>query len=769
MPEKAPPSGAGVINPWAKKSSDFTEPRPWKEFVKQYELSEQQYSTPFCVFTDLLDRWTSSISTKTTPECNDEERLKRLFEVVGGYPRIANGYRPLDFPALPLAMPSLVLSLYLDSIPVETDFSWHSLRSYMMIEDLKMRNELKNSNSQKNSAEDSLIHLTHLLVSAIRKHENSFAPGKFSDENLTSKERIFLAVLHSTDHARLKYWPRSKEHLVCKTTGISEHFSRLKYHEFKFEKIQTWIQKWAQGFEIENSDHNFLIGPSVSLEAIFCRVRSYILVEYGIGSICIDGGGRIAFLSTEKIDDVEAKIHRFVNESFLENRDTRIHRHPYHETIEIYMKDYVQKTKQNAPIRWKEFQEYQNKQPEKSSNTGIGPAIAFFLSGDKMRPPILPEISQSDFQQEFQKQAEIKICNHTSKVISQNDAHKASDCELCQGIPSQTNFQPKIENCHELCTMHWLLWGIAKDSKLRHSGLRTEMGPGFGDQKFGKITDIIALDGNCLGSIFCESFEWEFENPLPKRHELTRKINSDSIEEIWKENFECYVSLQQSDSNIERDHWLRLLETHDLDPEKFLDALVKQFDERTRLKAILRRMRRSFDFNANWALSFHNSILKPEKSLSPWIYAGDDMVLVNRSGMNQNEIKSVLQRFHDELQQNLPRCNMSFAGGWAQREGGPIRNTLANSLTSEKVAKHTWKHEISETELAELLGKDEVERRTGCKICANIGLNLSEDPDESCSSYRFEGRGQKPHSLLIRLNSDALSNLEKQEESEYKK
>ena len=43
--------------------------------------------------------------SKLTAECDDRERFKRLLEVIGGYPLIGGGYRPLDFPHTPFQNP----------------------------------------------------------------------------------------------------------------------------------------------------------------------------------------------------------------------------------------------------------------------------------------------------------------------------------------------------------------------------------------------------------------------------------------------------------------------------------------------------------------------------------------------------------------------------------------------------------------------------------------------------------------------------------------
>ena len=67
-------------------------------FTEMYDLSLDQYRTPFCVMAELIERWTMLGETEFTSELDEKERFKRLVEVVGGYPLFGGGYRPLDFP-----------------------------------------------------------------------------------------------------------------------------------------------------------------------------------------------------------------------------------------------------------------------------------------------------------------------------------------------------------------------------------------------------------------------------------------------------------------------------------------------------------------------------------------------------------------------------------------------------------------------------------------------------------------------------------------------
>ena len=133
---------------------------------------------------------------------------------------------------------------------------------------------------------------------------------------------------------------------------------------------------------------------------------------------------------------------------------------------------------------------------------------------------------------------------------------------------------------------------------------------------------------------------------------------------IWAKYAETNASIRQKKDSQETEDWDDLAREYDVNPESIRHRLSVSSD-RLRLNALMRTMRRSFDFNTNWALAFQNIFYDEESGLSPWIYAGDDIVLVNRKGMNEHQLASTLNDFHRELNTLFPKCTISFAGGWA--------------------------------------------------------------------------------------------------------
>ena len=97
MGDKPTGGSPSLLSPWAQTSIDHVELKTWKQFTEIYSLSFDQYGTPFCVMAELIERWTMLGETGLS-ELDEKERFKRLVEVVGGYPLLGEGYRPLDFP-----------------------------------------------------------------------------------------------------------------------------------------------------------------------------------------------------------------------------------------------------------------------------------------------------------------------------------------------------------------------------------------------------------------------------------------------------------------------------------------------------------------------------------------------------------------------------------------------------------------------------------------------------------------------------------------------
>lgn len=733
-----------LISPWARTPDDIVKAKSWVDFLTDYDVDASRYETPFCVLSDLLERWTMIGDTVFTAECTAKERFKRLIEVIGGYPLIGGGYRPLDFPAHPLSKPALVLSAYLDSIQVNgTDSDWHSVRSHALMYDLTLRKKIVSSYT------DPLENLTSFLLWKIINHEGAFNPRNDRGK-LSVHERKFLAILHSHNHNRKGFWPPILKEKMILDKKMHKDIFDFHYHEFKLKRIQTWIKHWSHGLDkqAQGVRQNFLIGPSVILESIFVRVRSYILKEFGMGSICIDGGGRIAFLSTKSRAEVSSALEEFLHFSFLdvgESRKTefkmlhhkkgnREHRHPYASTISKAMNTYIQ-----------------------ASGKEISQETFFDLVGKDVMKRLLPAFSiKPDVPELVQKQ-----CFHRLE-FERDTQLNTENCALCEGRELDKLTE---KNCTDVCPMHWLIYEIAKISKIRNASLGSQPGPTEGNwtAQYGQISDVVALDGNSLGQIFLTSFDWRFRPFNIHQKDPLAVLDEEDIREVWGQFCEQNTSLRQQRHQDERAAWEEILQRKKIDTSNVV-RLIESSDK-LRLDAFFRLTRRSFSFNANWALAFQNIIYAEESGLSPWIYAGDDIVLVNRKG-NQEDITTRLDEFHQELNRLLQDCDISFAGGWASKsqEKAEIHEMLDRAHENERLAKHTWKGRIrGEATFGEILGG-----KTHCEICFRTGQKWLEE-QEGSTALIYATPKDKPHSLILKVKQEDLSTLAQKNPSNYEK
>jgi len=775
MPER---KFTGPIHPWAVEAAQRKEPQKWIEFVEPYGVDTQAYPTPFCVMRDLLDRWTMRRHSKTTAECDDGERLNRLFEVIGGYPMIGGGYRPLDFPAHPLAVPALTLSLYLDSIPVqECSSDWQSVRSHALLKNLNFKNMGGN-------AKTILQQMTGFLLSTVSEFERLHGEKeRYPTTELCNEERRFLNVLHSSSNNRNAFWlllfetkqnedvsPESGESIRIRKrhTFLSknqyEHIAEYNYHVFKFSRIQSWIRKWGQDIQLSMAQ-NFVIGPSIMIESIFVRLRSFILKEYGVGSICIDGGGRFSFLSKQNLSEVRATVRKFLLRSLLFDQD---HPHPYNDLILEQMKQYVTTLEKKDNEKWiqivKRLAKDENDLKLFSKTDGDkfpwARVIQYFIGEEQMEKwlPHYAVEADSDL-----NDGQEKTCNHRLQTNSEeNEEYKSVDCAYCNFANQEKKpKQPSRTNCHLMCPMHWLMFKIADAAKIRNSSLSTQYGPQGGRWVDPVIDDVIALDGNCLGNIFKKGFEWEYKHPDLDEESSLDKMDREKSEELWQQGRKLYDTPHETMApHLEQ--WNK--EFKDVLDEKLLRRGQK-VPKLARLESMLRLIRRSFDFNANWSLAFQKTILSQKRSLTPWVYAGDDIVLVNRMKLTDEEILHRLSDFHRQLQTNLPLCDISFAGGWAPRnqeaEATSIPDVLQGAFLNEKIAKHTWKKQISENDnFSGLLGE-----RTCCSKCANLGQTWLNNQD--VGGYCLSNE-KGPQSLILKLEQPSTDDLEKEEPMRYR-
>ena len=122
-------------------------------------------------------------------------------------------------------------------------------------------------------------------------------------------------------------------------------------HEFKFDKIHDWINEWASPKVVEMLDKNirqkWIVAASSILESTFAKLRSHIIKQKRPGSIIVDGGGRISFISKKQSVEERIWFSKIFLESFLMNQE---YPHPFDDLITNKIKDYASKEDWNQSI-----------------------------------------------------------------------------------------------------------------------------------------------------------------------------------------------------------------------------------------------------------------------------------------------------------------------------------------------------------------------------------------------------------------------------------
>ena len=347
-------------------------------------------------------------------------------------------------------------------------------------------------------------------------------------------------MLHSSSNNRSKYWqdlfetkqiensPETdeekfktirKRHTVL-TENQEDDISKYEYHVFKFSRIQSWIRKWSQDVQIGNITQNFIIGPSIMIESIFVRLRSFILKEYGVGSICIDGGGRFSFLSKQNLSHVRETIRNFLLKALLFDQD---HTHPYNDLIEEQMKKYVINLAKENQAKWiqiaqviaKDSEELEIVSKPDGDKFPWSRVIQYFIGEEQMEKwlPHYADEADSGLVDELNENLQPRTANKFRNHVTKN---KAEDCNFCNfAIQEKIPKQPDSGNCHLMCPMHWLLFKIGRrcqDAEFglncpRNLALREEFGLNLRLMTSSLWMEIQSVDG------FKKQFEWKYKNP----------------------------------------------------------------------------------------------------------------------------------------------------------------------------------------------------------------------------------------------------------------
>lgn len=696
-------------NPWSLHASSA---KKWKEYGAKH-------SSPFAVMRDILTNWPGS---RPTSEMDYETRHRRLVEMIAGYPEVVTGMRPLDIPTHLQSIDALKLSLYLDGIRNQFtgESEWSSLRTTLLDWDL-LEPALHKENEGREK-ETRKIHRT--FIGCLIHHIELFEEiDKLSEEGLKEfklDKSNFLRALHSSHNSRRGCWPDDDKlakkpdtltkgmknfTLLSQKDGLFEKLSEddseenspdssmkgFYEHSVKFEKIQSWIRWYCEHTEDEsplvpNIRQNLHLGASAILEGVFARIRSKVLAEKRPGAITVDGGGRICFISTESPDAEKIWINEIITQSL--DLDAA-HLHPYNQVIVDSIKKWGMLTNRaylidrtGKKIFWKDDKEKFTKMDEKKEAFWRG-----FLTSQ------LRDITGKYYPNANQ---EYKENNTSSKVKSKNSFYKNKDCSFCMGVDSelQKASSPRklLEKCdmdpegikNKVCVFHHVMFYLGNAVKIRQL---SQLSKSVFDKNQHAIHHVIHLDGNGIGQIFTQDYQ-KIDPPSYNEADPNKANFENLMLPFWSENYDAITNLNESWRNIRQmfeDQFDEKLAEH----PKILKLLRNR-----RVQSYLQRKRRSFDFNANWWISFHEGVYSnPNNHLEPWVAAGDDLILINRKTNDVLAVMNTLEQFHDLLMNYFDgSVPISFGAGVSEHREKDLSIAIKNSYEAEKSAKQSWKN-----------------------------------------------------------------------------
>jgi len=725
-----------TLDPWCTDGGAIKQIRGEKDGPP---LWDEKDGHPLELMAELLRNWPGDTPTV---DLDDEKRHLRFIQIVAGYPEIVSQMYPLDWPTHPDSIRAFQLSLFLDSLPVNHSnvSPIHSVRSAILFLDQKLYSYGSGAIVEEGEIEVCQKQCLTILFQSIRKY---YSPEIEFQDNvigpLGKYEAIFLNNLHSMDNDRIEKWLKEWK-TGSLTRGRNDPFESKHHHTFKFRKIQTWINNWAdppfakQHTSKEpkyplnpNIRHNILSGTSVLLECFFAQLRRHILTKYRPGSITIDGGGRITFYA--KKDNVEQEIKDLLKNSFVALPPT----HPYHyiitQTLEQFGKGkicqdcpkvpnnkikeclhgtqfpqwewnkefVVPKTKSEVECKRCEKKGdycYQHPRPpiknkDKEGYTPKQPAYLRFLCNNELSQRFFPPISFEPF------------CEEELPPTTPLD----SNCPLCNeanGPCKVENSPTKIEN---ICLLHWLTFNIGKSHKRRDFSIRKK---GTFDPDVNEIHSSAAIDINALGYHFTRELPIPIEQSLlefdfDKRDQNFKHGKFEKIEKIIKDKKSQILDLN-----------------HPLDFSSHgnLEIGLNRYSTSIRGLRSIFRSRKSFQFNAKWWLSLSSTLdsetQNQEEALSlgeigAWIAAGDDLLLVRRGKKEKpnNRLEDIIKLLDKQLKEQFPKSypEVSFCAGIENRYNHKrmeIFEMIQKSKENEETCKHRWKSRAEDAVRSEL-------------------------------------------------------------------
>lgn len=633
-------------------------PNPWRRDPEERLTGSVEGGKILEGLTRIIDRWPRG---KTVSK-NDEDRHLRFILAIAGYPEIDVSTRPFDWPIHEHSLDALEVSRMLDDVKGATEAT--SLRSSLLNRDLNWRWQGK----EKKKLRDMHKQCLELLFRQLRELD-----GEFLDDGYRWQEEAFLGALHSYDNNRIQAWWPNMDLLNDDLGQFDIQKNEHVELEFQFHQIQIWLEKMVPvDSEFLGTKQRWLRGASLLLEAVNSEVRQRIASLTGIGSIIIDGGGRVTWLcppSLKKnaIDQIRLSLHQFLHlnysmagnsirfESTLDNwsrrnmesgnnnpevsSDDRGRRGP----LEAVDKDYEFWFKQIAGL----MPPYSLK--EKTMSNSEENLIERI--GSYPQPIIRVEnecgecwfCGTADF---------FEGCEDEDKTVEKkNRSKRARKIDSYIGMRESSSSKSSES---KICPLHRLLYLLGHDQRLKDSSIKLPKGEGSSQMRY---PNSIIIDGDRSGKI-----------SRSRKVLAIANLDANSVGILFRER--CQTELSE---------------------DEFLD----------------RKRRRSFRFNATWWQVFGSSLddFSSGDRVAAWVAAGDDVILAEYGQIENSQggvitypdtiiedvLASLAKNLDEEFNEFEDGLFLSFSAGLAISAGQRIGDLLEESSGREKSAKNRWK------------------------------------------------------------------------------
>lgn len=461
-------------------------PNPWHHSLPPLDSKNQllEGEHPLDMIRDFLLEWPGE---PTVLLSKVSQRHQRLVQIVGGYPEIGITSYPLDWPLHPKSLKAMRLSRYLDSLPSPVEGM--SLRSALLNKDASIRNlDLHEGHARK-----SYRRFLALLFIGIRE---DFGVKQFG---FTEKELKLLGSLHSSASDRIgPCWPwneieyyngnNKKVEITWENNSDLFDTSQGEIWGIKFQKIQKWIIHWSASRTDKDWTATLIRGASALIEGVLSSLRHAIIHNFGVGSIVVDGGGRLEFIAKYNPEGIiNAALYSAFANPYFGKSDGLSYKAKFANEVEQVIS------------RWGDIRE----------------KVPFYKRLEKQLPPHVVYQPGSD------------LSHHSSDEV---EFGQSKNCPLCNHeipIPSGVSWQSlfgRPEN--NVCDFHSLLYYTGKAQRYLDSAIRDRGKSLKFTSKETFVSSIARLDLNSLGLLFTSEYDDSAEFSLDVKRRRSFRFNS---------------------------------------------------------------------------------------------------------------------------------------------------------------------------------------------------------------------------------------------------